>query len=218
MRACSCGSWHVRERKHTSGQVETRTQRAHADQEGRQAETGSLVTIVDSKFHTEPRSLWSVAETRVMLVGSLAHSMGTMGAQAKAPSEEKGSAATCNLCRLLWDAALTTCLPVVLLESPYLALLGSGLWSCITSPTPISSSPPLLKPHSFLGDEGGVNHLCSAHYHLPCSSTSCYPKASASLTFKTRRRVERACVPGILWLRTCQGQRIKGPIYCILLE
>lgn len=88
-KVCSSGSWHIRERKHTSGQVETRMKRVHTDQDRRQAETGSLATIVDSKFHTEARTLWSVVETLVMLVGYTAHSIGTMGVQAEALSEEE---------------------------------------------------------------------------------------------------------------------------------
>ena len=63
-------------------------ERAHPDQGGRQAETGSRATTVDRKFHTEPGTLWSVVETLVTVTDSMAHSIGTMGAQAEALGEE----------------------------------------------------------------------------------------------------------------------------------
>lgn len=77
----------MRKRKHTAGQVETRMERAHPDLGGRQRETGSLATV-DSKFHTEPGTLWSVVETLVTLTDSMAHWVGTMGAQTETLSEE----------------------------------------------------------------------------------------------------------------------------------
>lgn len=63
-------------------------ERSHPDQGGRHRETGSQETTVDSKFHTEPGTLWSVVETLVTLTDSMAHSIGTVGAQTETLSEE----------------------------------------------------------------------------------------------------------------------------------
>lgn len=91
-------------------------------------------------------------------------------------------------------------LRVLVLESPF---LGGPAWPqplVLIHPYPhniILYLPPLLKPHSFLGDGGGSPYCVLPMTISPAPSTSCCPKASASFTFKARKGSRRPCIPEI---------------------